>query len=288
MKCIESLYVLASVLCIVPAYNFKDKKLRFPLLSVASASFFLVVLFSSTIWSVVGKIEKTFPYVHKVVVICQSLIFCGMIIASNLILISSLANRKKWAEFLGTFHEIDVTMNYFSTSKGFLLKIELLIGHCFLVAVLLYEALLSKGFSIENYKYILHIRFMYYFLFVVSVLICNFAWCIEVRYKRFNILLKNSLGERKRGTENVETLRVEELAHVWIKLKKLVDLFNVLLGFIILSLLGYALIVLLYVINLFVIFVIGGLETIGSKPDMNEHYIVTYFLFGSMILVSSD
>lgn len=282
MKYIARIYLIASIFGIVPIYNFKAKQSKFAFLHRAVAFSFLV-FFAGCVLLVISKSD--YSNTHRVMLTCKYICIFLKIFAVELILTSSLARRNKWVEFLHTFEEIDSNMNFTGYNNRFHIKIELVLGYFVLIGVFLIDIIKFVVISNENIKYsnVLYLRAMHYFLVVSILLICTFATSIKNRYVHFNRLLVSSFFVNKNNTGNAVALLVEDFARLWIKLKKLVELFDDLFGFIILSLLGFLIFILLYFINFCIICSIGG----GKKIDFRlEIYMTMYLAFIFLMLVS--
>lgn len=280
IRFVTPLYNLSTIMGISPPNNFQFKQSKSKIyehLTVIRC----VILTISFILSFLGNMFYIYPYTHTTIALCEGMLFLMMTMTTIIsTLRSGFWHREEWNNMIESFLILDDKFKIEPKGRN-LFMIEFILGHLVLFLVLSNDAyfnLIYYGF--KTYKFYFFNRIQYYFVFLVVLLICNFALSIRNKYKCLNNLLINTFKNKDSDNGKV-SFSVTEFALIFSDLERLVCTFNTIFGWNILLIFGIVLLSLLSFVNLTIFYNVIGFQ---DRPFGEEILILSSLLTAIVVV----
>lgn len=292
---LKPLYNTATVFAIAPAYNFNLKKFTYSTLykvySITTAIFYIGLY----VYSLQGSIKYFYDKMYLAEIIVEILLHLTVLTTSLLsIFNSAFFKRKIWLEFLKKIQFFDIITKHLHTNKEKHFLILELFGQILLILVLIQNCFVwikKQGF--ELYQYYIVETLEYVYLYIIVVLISNFALVIKYRFETFNRLLLNVFDCKRIKLryipyfkQNFKIMELEKrifafsLNETFSLLSDLVHLYNEIFGITILTYMGVALMGLL---NAVAYLLVNESSTEDDTQVFVIFFVLTVFLLVRII-----
>lgn len=272
LKQLNPLFVLGSILGILPAYSFKKKNF----IGVSYFKLYTSILLFTTIslyfYEIRGRILNE-TYLNTVFLILKNLqhlmlyfMNCSAILQLSFIKFNDLS------KCLELFSGVDRVLFKFTTKKNrkdALLIIDLAIGLPFVLLLLIYSAYIAESV----FKYYVINRIQYFYCFVIVMFIRHLACGVEARLRIINTNFQSA---------NIPLNAIKNLMESYAKLNEIIDIWNQLFGWIIVLLL-----IMLSgsILECLDIVLAIGLSTSGFNFLNNYHTVIFSTLQSCLVLV---
>lgn len=276
VKSLKLLYKIANVLCVAPILDFEKGVCVRSTLFDYYAFVVLFAVIGVSAYSLYGRFLVVYPALVTTHIFIDAAAYIMTTFANVYAIIKlSIWKNEDFKTFLVNLENFDKIINYSSIMSGkrnCAFYIEMLAYHLFLIAFCIYDAVVwvsTLGFS--TYRTYIFRYFQYYQLMTLCFLIYNYVIVIKHRFGYVNdkleisIKISNKISiitdvalKRRLASTIPEVNTIRDIANLYTTLCDIVEIFNKIFGFIILTLATNIILGLLLPLNLALVYSVPG------------------------------